>query len=164
MMIKPITEYRTKRKYNKVNRNTNGEMTEAYKGFCLYAVSESLSGCIKVGRSKDLGKRMITYSTSSPLGIRIEGAVFLSDGSLLSEAEKRLHHLLRERGFGVSREWYSISADSLRLAMNDVCDAMKLGVEKRIGIFLTVDKPNREDPIFAYTRPARKKQGRPSFS
>lgn len=145
MMIKPITEYRVKRKYSMDKRLKKVKLADAYAGNAIYAVSEAVSNCIKVGMSKQLHKRLDTYIVSSPAEIRLEAAAFITDFSKLSLVEAEIHKRLRALGAHVRGEWYRVDLNRLRQIVRESCDVWGAVIEREIGSFLTRDGDNPND-------------------
>jgi len=132
MMIKPISEYVKKSKRRKDN---NYHLNDGYKGHAIYAISEGLSGCIKVGKSNQLYKRMQQYRTSTPAEVQLEGAAFLEDPAMLSHVERETHRLLRDAGCRVRGEWFVVDLHTLRDMVATACENTSAKVEKLIGVF-----------------------------
>lgn len=130
MMIKPITEYARKGKRRK---DSNKDLISRYEGHCIYAISECLSGCVKVGKSSQLYKRMQLYRTSSPAEIRLEGAVFLEDESKLWEVERETHRQLRDAGYHIRGEWFRVDLHTLRDMVAKSCEGASAKISSLIG-------------------------------
>jgi len=161
MMIKPITEYRVRRKYSMDKRISKVDLETVYGGFAIYAVSEAASNCIKVGKSKQLHKRINDYIVSSPAEIRLEGAAFIADGSKLSAVETELHRRLKALGAHVRGEWYRVDVYRLRHMVRESCDSVGAVIEREIGSFLTRngdhDKDEHRFPDFVFANQKRRR-------
>lgn len=145
MIIKPITEYSARRKYQKKERLKKGERWSSYEGMGIYAISEKMCGYTKIGRSANLVSRLPTYFVASPFDISIEGVAFFDAADVLPPLEKLLHKSLRAAGLWVKGEWYDVSQSMLREAFLSSCLDLGVTPSRQIGVFLPPETQGRAE-------------------
>jgi hypothetical protein len=83
------------------NKSTPEELEKANGGF-VYFVYEPLSKLVKIGRSKNVYKRLLSLSTSSPYDLTLINYGYFKDAD---KAEKSIHKQLAK--YRVKGEWFN---------------------------------------------------------
>lgn len=148
MVIKPISEYVKRRKYE-TNKGDNKKGFQAYnEGHCVYVLSEGGDGCRKIGRSSNLWRRLEKYTVSSPREIKIEGVLFVGSLDESVKLEKYFHNHFKKAGRHVKGEWFIATSGDLREAALTALIETGIRTTKAIGCFLT--DQSSEDAVPKY--------------
>lgn len=139
MMIKPITEYRVKRK-NAERFSKEPDIRQAYEGNCVYALHDDGKDCVKVGKTINLRTRLRDFINSTSSEIRLLGAIFIEEDDRLGELETVILQTLHVHAQHIKGEWFYANEDILRAVATECCATLKVTVKKKIGIFLPQEK------------------------
>jgi Meiotically up-regulated gene 113 len=83
----------------------------AHQARFVYFVLNEDSNAIKIGRARDLGKRMKALQTSSPALLRLIRSIQVNSGKEAEALEKSLH--LQFRSIRLAGEWFKAEAELL---------------------------------------------------
>lgn len=83
----------------------------AYQAHFVYFIFNEDSNAIKIGRAKDLPKRMKALQTSSPTRLRLIKSVQVEGGEEAQQLEKLLHKQFNE--IRLAGEWFKAEANLL---------------------------------------------------
>lgn len=158
MMIKPITEYRVKRK-NAQRYSKEPDIRQAYEGSCIYALHDDGKECVKVGKTINLRTRLRDFINSTSSEIRLLGAIFIEEHDRLGELETVILQTLHVHARHIKGEWFYANEDILRAVASECCVALGVTVKKKIGIFLPQEKSSL-DGERAWQLPARPSCGK----
>ena len=75
--------------------------------------NEAFDGWLKVGKTKDLHKRLSSYNTGSPVDYEILLAEEFHD-------DRPIHNRLLAMGVECKREWFKVDMDTLETVIADV--------------------------------------------
>jgi len=160
MMIKPITEYRVKRK-NAERYSKEPDLRKAYEGNCIYALHDDGKECVKVGKTINLRTRLREFVNYTSSEIRLLGAIFIEDKDKLGALETAILQTLHVHAQHIKGEWFYANEDTLRAVASECCVALDIKVIKKIGIFLPQEKSS-QDGERAWQLPPRPVGGRGS--
>jgi hypothetical protein len=83
----------------------------AHQAYFIYFILNEDSNAIKIGRARDLGKRMKALQTSSPAQLKLVSSIQVNSSKEAEVLEKSLHQQFRE--IRVAGEWFKANAELL---------------------------------------------------
>lgn len=83
----------------------------AHQAHFVYFILNKDSNAIKIGRARDLGKRIKALQTSSPAQLQLINSIQVNSGKEAEALEKSLHQQFRE--IRLAGEWFKAEAELL---------------------------------------------------